>query len=108
MRVVLVTVPDRESGVSMARTVVESGLAACGNVVPGLTSVYRWQGKVEQDSEALVIFKTTEDALAGLRERVVELHPYETPEFLALDVADGHPPYLDWVAGEVAQSERST
>lgn len=105
-RVVLVTVPELEMGISMARDVVERGLAACGNVVPGLTSLYRWEGRVEEDQEALIIFKTTEDALAELQERVLELHPYQVPEFLAMKVAEGHPPYLDWVAEVVGTRGR--
>jgi len=99
--VVLVTVPDVDSGCRLARRVVQERLAACGNVIPGLTSVYRWEGEVQEDPEALVLFKTTEEALAGLKERVMELHSYEVPEFLALPVTDGHDPYLRWVAGEV-------
>jgi periplasmic divalent cation tolerance protein len=98
--VVLVTAPELESGISLARDVVERGLAACGNVVPGLTSIYRWKGKVEEDREVLIIFKTNEDTLAELKERVLELHPYQVPEFLAVEVADGHLPYLEWI-GEV-------
>ena len=72
-------------------------------MIPGLTSVYRWNGEIQEDSEALVLFKTTEDrALEDLeKRRHVELHPYEVPEFLALPVLDGHEPYLRWVTGEV-------
>ncbi len=100
VRVVLVTVPDVDVGRSLARTVVEEGLAACGNILPGLTSVYRWAGAVQEDPEALVLFKTGEACVADLMRRVVELHPYDVPEFLALPVADGHLPYLRWVVGE--------
>ena len=102
VRVVLVTVPDQEAGRTLARTVVEERLAACGNVIPGLVSVYRWAGEIQEDPEALVVFKTTEGALDRLMERVTELHSYDVPEFLALDVPKGHPPYLDWLIGEVA------
>ena len=103
--VVLVTVPDPETGRILARQMVEDRLAACGNVIPGLTSVYRWAGEVQEDPEALVIFKTTEDLLPALMKRVTELHPYDVPEFLALPVTNGHIPYLQWVAGEVDQPE---
>jgi len=105
--VVLVTVPDEETGLSLAREVVEGGQAACGNVIPGITSVYRWEGKLHQDPETLVIFKTTEGSLNELKKRVVELHPYEIPEFLALPITEGHLPYLRWVQGEVENIERS-
>lgn len=104
---VFVTVPDQETGISMARAVVEEGLAACGNVVPGVVSVYRWKGKLETDSEALIIFKTTAEGLDALKKRVLELHPYAVPEFLALEIKDGHLPYLQWVQDEVEARGRS-
>ena len=100
IRVVLVTVPNEDEGCALARRVVGEHLAACGNVIPGLTSVYRWDGKVQEDSEALVLLKTTEGSLAELERRVMELHPYDVPEFLALPVSEGHGPYLRWVVGE--------
>ena len=103
VRVVFVTVPDVDKGCAMARRVVGEKLAACCNVIPGLTSVYRWDGELQEDSEALLVFKTTEAALSALERRVMELHPYEVPEFLALPVTDGHGPYLRWVVGEVME-----
>jgi len=103
VRVVFVTVPDVDKGCAMARRVVGEKLAACGNVIPGLTSVYRWDGELQEDSEALLVFKTTEEALSALERRVMELHPYEVPEFLALPVTEGHAPYLRWVVGEVME-----
>ena len=99
--VVLVTVPDEETGRALALDVVEAGLAACGNLVPGLTSVYRWEGEVRRDPECLVIFKTSISRVSALKERVVGNHPYEVPEVLALPVVGGHLPYLEWVQGEV-------
>lgn len=108
VKVVLVTVPDMDSGVVLARRVVGEGLAACGNVIPGLTSVYRWEGEIQEDPEALVLMKTTEEALPELKRRVTELHPYDVPEFLALPVEDGHLPYLRWVLGEVRISGPSS
>jgi periplasmic divalent cation tolerance protein len=107
VRIVLVTVPDAEVGKDLARKVVEEGLAACGNVIPGLVSVFRWKGAVQEDPEALVVLKSTENALPRLEKRVVELHPYEVPEFLALPVTHGHLPYLQWVLGEVDETDRS-
>jgi periplasmic divalent cation tolerance protein len=91
----------------MARRVVEDRLAACGNVIPGVKSVYRWDGEVQEDAEALVVFKTTEEKLPELEKRVMEIHSYDVPEFIALPVIHGHGPYLRWVVGEVAGNENS-
>lgn len=107
VRVVMVTVPDGDAGCAMARRVVGEGLAACGNVISGMTSVYRWNGEVQEDPETLVLFKTTKEVLPDLMRRVMELHSYEVPELLALDVTDGHPSYLRWVVGEVKGSGMS-
>lgn len=100
VRVVLVTVPDPSQGVSLARTLVEEGLAACGTVVGGAVSVYRWKGSLHEDREALVVFKAAAAGVEELIRRVVELHPYEVPEVLALPVEEGYPPYLAWVLEE--------
>lgn len=99
--VVLVTTPNQEEAARLARALVEAELAACGNVLPGLRSIYRWEGKVEDEAEALLILKTTRARFEALRARVVELHPYETPEVLALPVEAGHGPYLDWILASV-------
>ena len=103
--VVLVTAPDPGTAIGLVREVVGSRLAACGNLIPGLTSVYRWKGEVHQDPESLIIFKTTTALVGDLRRRIVELHPYDVPEFLTLPIMDGHPPYLEWVKGELAEPE---
>jgi periplasmic divalent cation tolerance protein len=100
VRVVMVTAPDQETGRALARAATEARLAACGNVIPGLTSVFRWEGRVEEAAEVLIMFKTTASSVPALMERVVELHPYDVPEFLALPVSAGHPPYLEWVGNE--------
>ena len=107
VRVVLVTVPDVETGRSLAQSVVEARLAACVIVVPGISSVYRWKGEVHQDPEVLLVLKTTISVVEALRERVLELHPYEVPEFLVLPVEQGHPPYLGWVTGAVEETGTS-
>lgn len=98
--VVLVTVPTHERAAEMARALVEERLAACGNVVPGLRSIYRWEGKVEDEPEALLLLKTTRARFDALRERVLALHPYEVPEVVAVPVEAGSAPYLAWIAGE--------
>jgi periplasmic divalent cation tolerance protein len=96
--VVLVTAPSAEKAAEIARAVVEERLAACGNVVPQLRSIYRWEGKVQDDAEALLVLKTTRARFDALRDRVVALHPYEVPEVIALPVEAGSAPYLAWIA----------
>lgn len=102
---VLVTGPDGETLAGIARRVVNERLCACVNVLPGLTSVYRWEGAVEEAGEALALLKTTRDRAGALQARVRELHPYEEPEFLALDVDRGSPSYLAWVADSVKEPQ---
>jgi len=80
---------------------VERQHAACVNLVPGVESIYRWQGKVESASETLAIFKTTAAAYPALREALTELHPYEVPEIVALDPKEVAEPYARWVTAEV-------
>lgn len=99
--VVLVTAPSPEVAAALARALVEARLAACGNVLPGLRSIYRWQGQVHDEAEALLVLKTTRGRFEALRDEVQRLHPYETPEVLALPVEAGAARYLAWVAGEV-------
>lgn len=101
-RVVLVTAPDTETATGMARSLVSERLAACGNVVPGLTSIYRWEGGVHEDPEVLLILKTREERMEELVRRVAELHPYDVPEVLALPVDGGLPAYLSWVESETS------
>ena len=96
--VILSTCPDAATAERLGRTLVEEALAACVNVLPGLRSIYRWNDAVQSDEEALMIIKTTAACLAAARERLVELHPYEVPEAVALPVVDGHHAYLAWVA----------
>ncbi len=98
--VVLVTAPTAERAAEIARAVVEERLAACGNVVSGLRSIYRWQGKVQEDAEALLLLKTSRARFEALRDRVLALHPYEVPEVIALPVEAGSAAYLDWIAAE--------
>ncbi len=99
---VLTTVPSAEVAERMGEALVQEGLAACANIVPGVLSIFRWKGAVSQESEVLMVLKTTASALDDLCRRIVELHPYEVPEVIALDVRGGHVPYLDWVRAEVA------
>lgn len=105
-RVVLVTTPDVEVARTLVRALVEERHAACGNIVPGVVSIFRWQGALQEEAEVLVVLKTTDDRFEGMRRRIVELHPYEVPEVLALDVERAHEPYLDWLAACVGPDER--
>ncbi|MET0401331.1 MAG: divalent-cation tolerance protein CutA [Cystobacter sp.] len=98
---VLVTAPTAEQAAALARTLLEEGLAACGNVVPGLRSIYRWEGRVQDEPEALLLLKSRAPLFEALRERVVALHPYQCPEVLRVDVAAGHAPYLRWITDNV-------
>jgi len=100
VRVVFATAPDAEVGARLARALVTERLAACVNLVAGVRSIYRWQGKVHDDAEVLLVIKTTEGRLAELCARVAALHPYELPELLALPAVGGSADYLAWVAEE--------
>ena len=95
--VTLCTVPDRESGERIAHALVEERLAACVNLVPGLASVYRWQGKVEKAEECLLIIKTGVSRFDVLKRRIKALHPSEVPEIIALPIIHGSREYLDWI-----------
>lgn len=99
---VLSTAPDAQVAERIGSALVEERLAACANVLDGVTSIYRWKGSVEKEREALMVLKTTSEAVERLRLRLVELHPYDVPEVLALGVHDGHEPYLDWVRAAVS------
>jgi periplasmic divalent cation tolerance protein len=101
---VLVTAPSADKAAELARTLVEEELAACGNVLPGLRSIYRWEGQVHDEPEALLVLKSRAPLFQALRERVVALHPYQCPEVLRLDITEGHPPYLQWITDNVRSS----
>ena len=102
MRVVLCTCPPDEAR-DLAKQLVDERLIACANIVPGVTSVYRWEGKVCEDSESLLVMKTTAEQLAELTDRIRSLHSYEVPEVIALPLApgEGNPDYLRWLIGQV-------
>lgn len=102
-RVVLLTAPDLETAEGIVETLVEEGVIACGNILPGLTSIYRWQGKVEKSSEVQVIMKTTSEEVQRLLDRVPELHPYDVPEVLIIPVESGLQAYLSWVQESVGR-----
>lgn len=95
--VVLVTAPSADEAARIARVLVEEKLAACGNVLPGVRSIYRWHGKLCDEQEALLVLKAPRKQFPALRDRVVALHPYEVPEVIALGIEDGSERYLDWI-----------
>lgn len=96
-RLVLTTILNPEEAARLGRTLVEEHLAACVQLVPGTQSIYHWQGAVEESVETLLLIKTGAEQLQALEERIRELHSYETPEFLVLDVDSGSRKYLDWL-----------
>jgi periplasmic divalent cation tolerance protein len=93
----LSTAPSVEKAAEIARALVDERLAACVNVVGGVRSIYRWQGTVHDDAEALCLIKTRRELVDRLRERLVALHPYEVPELIVVDLEGGHAPYLAWI-----------
>ena len=101
VRIVLITAPDLAVAAGLGRALVEERLAACANLVPQITSIYRWEGAVQEDSEVLMVVKTSAGRVAALTERVLALHPYEVPEVLVLPVESGAAAYLDWVRASV-------
>ena len=94
------TCPDMACAERVAGVLVDERLAACVQLLPGVRSMYRWQGEVERAEEVLLLIKTTRECLDALVARVRALHPYELPELLAVEAAGGLPDYLDWVASE--------
>jgi len=95
--VVLSTAGSEDEASRIARALVERRLAACVNVVPGVASTYRWQGAVRTDAEWLLVVKTRRDRFEEVRSAIRELHSYELPEVVMLDIADGDPTYLAWI-----------
>ena len=95
------TVPDAQTAAALARALVEERLIACGNVLPGVRSVYRWKGAVADEVEAVLVCKTTAAKADAAAARLAELHPYDVPAVTRFDAAGGWPAFLVWVAGEV-------
>ena len=102
--VALVTAPSESVAAALARGAVEARLAACGNLVPGVRSIYAWQGEIHDDAEVLSVFKTPRAGFEALRAHLVVAHPYDTPEVIAVPVSAGHAPYLAWVGAQVGEA----
>jgi len=102
---ILCACPETTGARTLARIVLDERLAACVQMVPWVESMYRWKGKIEQAREVLLLIKTTKARWPKLRDRLAALHPYEVPEIVALEIGDGLPAYLKWVADETAGAE---
>ena len=96
-RIVLTTTGSQEEARRIAHALVERRLAACVNIVPQIESIYRWEGKVETSTECLLLIKTQADLFERVRDAVKELHSYDLPECVMLELAAGSKEYLDWI-----------
>ncbi|MBC7127346.1 MAG: divalent-cation tolerance protein CutA [Candidatus Methanosuratincola petrocarbonis] len=97
----IITVGDLRQGEEIARRLVEERLAACVNILPSMRSVYRWKDRVEESTEFMLIVKTEQRVFEKMKKRVLELHSYELPEIIALNVSEGLESYLDWISSNV-------
>ncbi|CAN6293746.1 unnamed protein product [Urochloa humidicola] len=102
--VVYVTVPNKEAGKKLAGSIISEKLAACVNIVPGVESVYWWEGKVQSDAEELLIIKTRESLLDALTEHVKANHEYDVPEVIALPIKGGNLKYLEWLKNSTREN----
>mmetsp|Transcript_34117 Transcript_34117/g.65173 ORF Transcript_34117/g.65173 Transcript_34117/m.65173 type:complete len:169 (-) Transcript_34117:101-607(-) len=94
---VYVTVPDKDTGKKVATALIESKLAACVNMIPGVESMYWWQGKVETDQELLLMIKSRASLVDQISAKVQAVHPYDTPEVIAVPITEGSAPYMKWL-----------
>ena len=95
------TTDSQSSANELAASIVEQQLAACVNIIPGITSVYHWDNEIQNDQEWLLLIKTTGDMSEALKEAIMKIHPYDSPELISVDVTDGLPDYLQWVQDTV-------
>ena len=105
--VVLVTVPNKEEGVRIAESLVSQRLAACVNIIPGIQSIYRWEGRIARDEESLLMIKTTSQRFPDLELQVRKLHSYTTPEVVAVEIRQGSAAYLNWLRDSTLPDETS-
>lgn len=103
--VVLTTTETPQQAEQIAQLLLEAELAACVQILPPMTSIYRWQGKIERATETLLLIKTLQEKYPALEAALKTHHPYQTPEIIALPVADGSAAYLTWLADSVGDSE---
>jgi periplasmic divalent cation tolerance protein len=102
--VVLCTLPEQEVAARIAGILVQEQLAACVNIIPGLTSVYRWKGAMQQDNEVLLLIKSTAAVYPQLEQRIQALHPYELPEIIAVPIQTGQADYIKWINDNLTPS----
>jgi periplasmic divalent cation tolerance protein len=95
--IIYCTCPDIATAEKISRQLVNDKLAACVNLLPGITSIYEWQGKIEQSSEVLLVIKSMAERFAEISTLIEDIHPYELPELIAVSITDGLPGYLDWI-----------
>ncbi|RPI71056.1 MAG: divalent-cation tolerance protein CutA [Geobacteraceae bacterium] len=98
---VFVTVPGLKDGSRISKGVLNSRLAACVTIIPGVRSMYWWEGKIARANEAMLVVKTTRNQYRRLERKIMELHPYEVPEIIAIPLVAGSPQYIEWVKREV-------
>lgn len=103
---VLSTCPDLPTAHTIAEELLNQELAACVNLIPNVVSLYKWQGEIEQSAEVQLFIKTDEINLPKVESLVCQLHPYEVPEIIALDITQGHSGYLDWLASSLNKGEK--
>jgi periplasmic divalent cation tolerance protein len=102
---VYVTVPDRGEAVRIARAIVTERLAGCANILDGMTSLYHWNGELQESNEAVLLLKTRQELVKSVTDRVCELHPYDVPSILAIPITGGFQPFLNWIAAETERPE---
>ena len=95
--VVIITTPNKEEAVKIVRSLLEERLIACANIVGPVSSLFWWQGKIDEENEFLVFMKSHKSLFERVSERVMEIHSYDVPEIVALPIIEGSPPYLDWL-----------
>ncbi len=99
---VFITAPDEDTAADIAKALVGGGLAACANIVRNVRSIYKWKGKMEDESEVLMIAKTSSDKFSALESKVREMHPYDVPEIVSVPIAQGSDPYIEWLSNAVS------
>ena len=104
IQLVYITAGSTEEAKAIGAALVESRLAACANIIGTINSIYRWEGRLQDDQEALLIAKTTDTRLSQLIEKVESIHSYDCPCIVAVPIVEGHSPFLNWVADEVGDA----
>ena len=99
--VILCTINDKDKAKEIAKVLLELRLAACVNIVDNVCSIYRWQGEICEDGEYLIIIKSRRDLFEELKNKITELHPYEVPEIISLNIEQGSESYIDWLNGQL-------